>query len=133
MTNGRRAARLPLMITQVKFVGIPVKDQERALAFYRDTLGFKVATDQAMGPGRRWIELRIGGAETRVVLFTPDGHEDRVGTFFNGSFQVDNVQKTFEELKAKGVEFVQEPKSESWGTFAMFKDSEGNQLVMGSK
>jgi predicted enzyme related to lactoylglutathione lyase len=121
------------MITQVKFVGIPVKDQERALAFYRDTLGFKVATDQAMGPGRRWIELRIGGAETRVVLFTPDGHEDRVGTFFNGSFQVDNVQKTFEELKAKGVEFVQEPKSESWGTFAMFKDSEGNQFVMGSK
>ena len=39
------------MITHVKLVGIPVKDQERALAFYTEKLGFKVATDQPMGPG----------------------------------------------------------------------------------
>ena len=133
MTNGAEAATLNRMITSVKFVGIPVHDQERALAFYREKLGFKVATDQPMGPGQRWIELRIGGAETRVVLFTPKGHEERIGTFFNGSFETDNVQKTFEELKAKGVEFVQEPKTESWGTSALFKDSEGNQFVLSSK
>jgi predicted enzyme related to lactoylglutathione lyase len=128
--SGRYIGR---MIMQVKFVGIPVKDQERALAFYREKLGFKVATDQPMGEGKRWIELRIGGAETRVVLFTPPGQEDRVGTFFNGSLEADNVQKTFEELKAKGVEFVQEPKTEPWGTSAIFKDSEGNQFVLSSK
>jgi predicted enzyme related to lactoylglutathione lyase len=121
------------MINKVKFVGIPVKDQERALAFYTEKLGFKVATDQPMGDGQRWIELRIGGAETRVVLFTPQGHEDRVGTFFNGSLEADNVQKTYEELKAKGVEFTQEPKTEPWGTSALFKDSEGNQFVLSSK
>src|ERR1700756_57154 len=133
MTNRDAAATFTRMITSVKFVGIPVKDQERARAFYREKLGFKVATDQPMGPGQRWIELRIGGAETRVVLFTPKGHEDRVGTFFNGSFETDSVQKTFEELKAKGVEFTQEPKTEPWGTSALFKDSEGNQLVFSSK
>ena len=133
MTNRKSAATLPRMISKVKFVGIPVKDQERALAFYRDKLGFKVATDQPMGEGRRWIELRIGGAETRVVLFTPEGQENRVGTFFNGALEADNVQKTYEELKAKGVEFTQEPKSESWGTSALFKDSEGNQFVLSSK
>jgi len=121
------------MINKVKFVGIPVKDQERALAFYTEKLGFKVATDQPMGGGKRWIELRIGGAETRVVLFTPEGHEDRVGTFFNGSLEADSVQKTYEELKAKGVEFTQEPKTEPWGTSALFKDSEGNQFVLSSK
>lgn len=121
------------MIAKLKFAGIPVKDQERALAFYRDKLGFKVATDQPMGPGQRWIELRIGGSETRVVLFTPEGHEDRVGTFFNGSFEADDVQKTFDELKAKGVEFVKEPKTEVWGTSAIFRDSEGNQFVLSSK
>jgi predicted enzyme related to lactoylglutathione lyase len=121
------------MITQLKFAGIPVQDQERALAFYRDKLGLKVATDQPMGPGQRWIELRIGSSDTRIVLFTPPGHEDRVGTFFNGSFEADNVQKTYEELKAKGVEFVSEPKTESWGTSAIFKDSEGNQFVLSSK
>jgi len=121
------------MITQLKFAGIPVQDQDRALAFYRDKLGFKVATDQPMGPGKRWIEMRIGGSETRIVLFTPDGQEDRIGTFFNGSFQCDSVEKTYEELKAKGVEFVKEPESQPWGTFAILKDSEGNQLVLGTK
>jgi predicted enzyme related to lactoylglutathione lyase len=123
------------MITRVKFVGIPVRDQDRALAFYRDRLGFKVHTDQPMGekPKQRWIELRIPGAETGVVLFTPEGHEGRVGTFFNGSFACDDVRKAFEALKARGVEFVGEPKEEPWGTYVMFKDSEGNSFVLGSK
>ena len=78
------------MIKQVKFVGIPTRDQDRALAFWTDKMGLRVATDQPMG-GQRWIELSIPGAETGVVLFTPDGHEDRVGTFFNGSFACDDV------------------------------------------
>lgn len=119
------------MIRRVKFVGIPVKDQDRALAFYRDKLGFKVGTDQPMGEGQRWIELKIPGAETGVVLFTPKGHEDRIGSFFNGSFATDDVKKSYEELKAKGVE-VTEPKEEPWGTFVTFKDSEGSQFVLGS-
>jgi len=121
------------MIRQVKFVGIPVRDQDRALAFYRDRLGFKVHTDQPFGEKQRWIELKIPGAETGVVLFTPDGHEERIGSFFNGSFACDDVRKTYEELKARGVEFTAEPKEEHWGTFAIFRDSEGNSFVLGSK
>ena len=121
------------MIRRVKFVGIPVEDQDRALAFYRDRLGFKVHTDQPMGPGKRWIELRIPGAETGVVLFTPEGHEDRIGTFFNGSFECDDVRKSCAELKAHGVEFTGEPKEEPWGTYATFRDSEGNSFVLGSR
>ncbi len=111
----------------VKFVGIPVADQERALAFYRDKLGFKVHTDQPLGK-QRWIEPKIPGAETGVVLFTPDGHENRIGTYFNGAFACDNVQKTYEELTARGVSFKSEPKQEPWGTFATFQDSEGKLL-----
>jgi predicted enzyme related to lactoylglutathione lyase len=120
------------MIRQIKFVGIPVSDQDRALAFYREKLGFKIHTDQPIGK-QRWIELKIPGAETDVVLFTPDGHEDRIGTFFNGSFACDDVRKTYEELKGRGVEFTQEPKKEPWGMYATFKDSEGNSFVLGSK
>src|SRR5215831_556576 len=120
------------MIRQLKFVGIPVGDQDRALAFYRDKLGFKIHTDQPMGK-QRWIELKIPGAETLVVLFTPDGQENRVGTFFNGAFACDNIEKTYEALKGRGVEFTQEPKKEPWGTYATFKDSEGISFVLGSK
>src|SRR5438552_1660415 len=119
------------MIRRLKFVGIPVTDQDRALAFYREKLGFKIATDAPMGEGQRWIELKIPGAETAVVLFTPKGHEERVGSFFNGSFATDDVEKSYEDLKAKGVE-VTEPKQEPWGTYLTFKDSEGNEFVLGT-
>ena len=121
------------MITHVKFVGIPVQDQARALAFYTEKMGFAIATDQPMGPGQRWIELRIAHSTTRVVLFTPPGHEDRIGTFFNGSFACDDVQATYRQLKERGVEFVKEPEKQPWGEYAIFKDPEGNQFVIGSK
>ncbi len=58
------------MIRQVKFVGIPTKDQERALKFWTEIMGLKVLTDQPLGH-QRWIELQIPGAQTRLVLFTP--------------------------------------------------------------
>lgn len=121
------------MIDQIKFVSVPVRDQDRALAFYRDKLGFKVKTDQPFNDKQRWIELKIPGAETGVVLFTPDGQEDRIGSFFNGSLACDDIRKTYEELKSRGVEFTGEPKSEPWGTFAIFKDSEGNSFVLASR
>ena len=61
------------MIKMVKFVSIPTTDQDRALAFWTGKMGFRVVTDQPMGETQRWIELGIPGAETGVVLFTPDG------------------------------------------------------------
>jgi predicted enzyme related to lactoylglutathione lyase len=122
------------MIKAVKFVSIPVKDQNRALDFYTASLGFAILTDQPMGPGQqRWIELKVPGAETRVVLFTPDGHEDRIGTFQGVTFMADDVAKTHAELSARGVEFAQPPTTQPWGTFAVFKDIDGNQFVLSSK
>lgn len=120
-------------LRQIKFVGVPVRDQERALAFWTGKMGLRVETDQVMGPGRRWIELSIPGAETRLVLFTPEGQEDRVGTFFNGSFEAADVEKAYESMKSRGVEFRSPPKKEPWGTSALFLDSEGNQFVLSSR
>lgn len=121
------------MIKGIKFVNIPVRDQARALAFYTDKLGFVVTTDQAMRPGaQRWIELKIPGAETLISLFTPPGHEDRIGTFAPLSLWSDDVNRTYQELKAKGVEFVGPPKKEAWGTSAICIDPDGNRLHIGS-
>lgn len=120
------------MITQLKFAGIPVADPQRALQFYTEKLGFEIATDQPMGGGKRWIELRIGASPTRIVLFTPEGHEDRVGTFFNGSLACDSVEATHRQLSARGVEFIEGPTAQPWGTFAKIKDSEGNVLLLSS-
>ena len=120
------------MIKQLKFAGIAVKDQDAALEFWTQKVGFRVATDQPMGDGQRWIELSIPGAQTGVVLFTPEGHEDRVGTFFNGSFGCDDVDYTYKQMLGRGVEFVDPPTKRPWGTFAMFKDNEGNSFVLSS-
>lgn len=120
------------MITQLKFVGVPVRDQARALTFYTEKLGFAIATDQPMGPGMRWIELRIGHSPTRLVLFTPPGQEERIGTFFNGSLACDDVEATFRQLQKRGVEFTEPPTRQPWGIFAKFVDSEGNTFVLSS-
>ena len=118
------------MIKRIKFLGIPVRDQERALRFYTEKLGLRILTDQEFSGKQRWIELSIPGAETGVVLFTPDGQEDRIGTFVNTSWAVDNLAKTYEELLGRGVEFAGPPQKQPWGTFVILKDSEGNQIVL---
>ena len=120
------------MITHVKFVGIPTRDQARALKFYTEQLEFEVSTDQPFDNRQRWIELRIAHSQTRVVLFTPEGHESRIGTFFNGSLACDDVPATYRQLRQRGVEFLGEPQTQPWGTFAMFKDPDGNQFVLSS-
>jgi catechol 2,3-dioxygenase-like lactoylglutathione lyase family enzyme len=121
------------MIRGIKFASIPTHDQDRALAFYTEKLGFAVATDQPFSGTQRWIELRIPGAETRVVLFTPDGWEDRIGTFTAISFWTDDVGATYAELGARGVEFTGPPQKADWGTSAIFKDPDGNIFVLGSR
>jgi len=120
------------VITHLKFISIPVRDQQRALKFYTEQLGFRVATNQEMGPGQRWIELRIGKAETRVVLFTMEGEEHRIVTQMNGSLACDDVDATWRQLSQRGVEFEGPPQKQPWGSYVIMKDSEGNSFVLGS-
>jgi predicted enzyme related to lactoylglutathione lyase len=117
------------MITQVKFLGVCVSDQARALQFYTEKLGFTIRTDAPMGD-QRWLELAIPGAETGIVLFTPKGQEDRIGTFVNTSLACDNLDLTYRELTSRGVEFTTPPTAQPWGTYAVFKDPDGNSIVL---
>ena len=119
------------MITNVKFVSIPTADQDRALKFWTEVVGFKLLTDQPFDDQQRWIELRIGSSDTRFVLFNPSGQQP--GGHFNGALACDNVERTHEELSARGVEFVAPPTKQPWGTFAIFKDVDGNQFVLSSR
>jgi predicted enzyme related to lactoylglutathione lyase len=114
------------MITQLNFVSIPVTDQQRALDFYTKRLGFTVFTDQPFGEGVRWIELKVGRSDVKVVLFTPDEHKHLIGTKLNISFKCGDVEKTVAELRERGVEFESEPQKFHWGWHAQFKDPDGN-------
>lgn len=121
------------MIKGIKFASIPVSNQDRALDFYTDALGCTVATDQPFDEKQRWIELKFPGADTRLVLFTMEGHEDRIGTLTNIAFWSNDVEATHKLLASRGVEFVQEPQKADWGTAAVFKDPDGNVFVLSSK
>jgi predicted enzyme related to lactoylglutathione lyase len=121
------------MIRGITFAGIPVRDQDAALKFYTEKLGFKIVTDQPFTPTQRWIELMIPGADTGICLYTPDGHENRIGQFQSIAFWCDDVFATAQTLKSKGVQFAAEPKTEVWGSTATIQDPDGNTFALSSK
>ena len=121
------------MLRHVKFANLPVSDQDRALAFWRDKLGLSVATDQAYGDGFRWIELALGDAETRLLLVrrpddTPSDQPDLI-------LICDDVDESYATLQAKGVTFTEAPTAAPWRPderYALFRDSEGNLVMLGN-
>jgi lactoylglutathione lyase len=123
------------MITRVRSVSIYCRDQDAARAFWTDTMGFDLIQDTPMDPettsGARWIEVRAPGDDTILVLFTPPGEEGNIGTFSNLVFECDDIQKTYEDLSSKGVEFPTPPEEQYWGWWATFKDNDGNEYGLG--
>jgi catechol 2,3-dioxygenase-like lactoylglutathione lyase family enzyme len=120
------------MIRGIKFASVPVSDQDRALAFYTEKLGFRLVTDQPFNDSQRWIELAIPGADTRLVLFR-FGENLKPGGQMNVTFWTDDVEATVQGLKGKGVKIVMEPKREDWGTAAAFEDIDGNSFILSSR
>jgi predicted enzyme related to lactoylglutathione lyase len=110
-------------------LSIPVRDQQRALEFYTEKLRFTIVTDQPPNDKQRWIEPGIPGAQTRV-LFTAPGQEDRVGTMLNAAWSVDNIDRTYQESTAKGIEFMGSPQRSDWGSFVLMKDLDGNIICL---
>jgi catechol 2,3-dioxygenase-like lactoylglutathione lyase family enzyme len=120
------------VITSIKSISVPIRDQARAIAFWTQKFGFTIASDQPFDSSRQWIELRIPGADTRLVLSTPDTlatHDDLAHV----AFTVDDVARTYAELRAKGVEFDGPVRRTDWGSQATFQDSEGNRFVISSR
>jgi predicted enzyme related to lactoylglutathione lyase len=118
------------MISNVKLMGVCVKDQQQALDFYHNVLGFEVVVNEPMGRNARWIEVAPAGAETRLALYTPPGLEDRIGTFSQIVFKCKDIQATYEELRQRGVQFTQSPTDQPGGTMAQFVDPDGNSFVL---
>ena len=128
------------MITKMSHVLIWVKNQQEALEFYRDKLGFEVDTDAAMGPDFRWLTMRIKDQPGfEIILMEPKAgmmlDEESAaqvrslvdkGVLGGGVFDADDIYKTYDELKTRGVEFKGPPSEQSWGTATVMKDNSGN-------
>src|SRR5215212_2532226 len=128
------------MITAVHTATVFVKDQDRALDFYVNKLGFEKRRDDSMGPDSRWIEVAPPGAETAVLFYKPtpempgaatfDLAQSMIGVFQPILFRVDDIRATYEQLAAKGVSFPTPPEQQFWGLWTIFEDQDGNSFAL---
>ena len=130
------------MITNVSLITLYCLDQDAARDFYVDVLGFTPRTDITMGEGFRWVTVsHPSQPELEITLMTPGPPLDEEAAAFTRrqlekgtsgglGLHVDDCRKTFEELSAKGVQFLQEPSDRPYGVEAVMRDNSGNWLVL---
>jgi catechol 2,3-dioxygenase-like lactoylglutathione lyase family enzyme len=122
-----------MAISNVANVTVFVKDQDAALDFYKNRLGFDVRRDDSFGGGMRWLEVAPPGGQTSIVLARGYGEwdEGQIGKFSRIVFMTEDCQATYEELAARGVEFTEKPTAQPWGMVqAQFVDQDGNGYVL---
>jgi predicted enzyme related to lactoylglutathione lyase len=125
------------MEVTVSTMFIPVHDPEAALAFYRDALGLEVRNDVTAGEFR-WITVGAPGQDVDIVLSQPHGGRSEgecaallslvtKGSLQAANFRADDLDTTFEQVRASGAEVLQEPTSQPWGARdCAFRDPSGN-------
>ena len=135
------------MITKLNHVSVFVLNQDSAYEFYVNKLGFKVHTDAPMGPGMRWLtvcppeqsdlEIALMSIDEGTMFTAASAKQMRdlvsKGTFGFGVFECNDLLATYEELKAKGVEFKKPPTKEFYGFEALLKDDSGNWFSLSQK
>ena len=136
------------MVTRLSHTSFFVNDQEKAYDFYVKKLGFNVHTDATMDNGFRWLTVTAPNApDHEIVLFPATGNMNGLdeeaqkalkvlldkGVMGSGVLETNDCRATYEELKAKGVEFTKAPKKEFYGIEALFQDNSGNWFSLGQK
>lgn len=127
------------MISRMTHFTIYVTDQQRAIDFYTNKLGFKIVTDVPMPGGDRWITVCPPEQPDIEIILSPltrgKSTPEEIaqwkalvekGAFGVGLFTAKDIYATYEELKAKGVEFKKAPTKEFYGLEAILKDDSGN-------
>ena len=125
------------MTVSVSAMFILVNDPDEALGFYRDALGLEVRNDVS-SDGFRWVTVGGPGQDVDIVLSQPHGGRSQtegdalLGLVTQGSlqaaiFKTDDLDTTFEKVRASGAEVLQEPVSQPWGSRdCAFRDPSGN-------
>ena len=125
------------MSVTVSAMFIPVHDPDEALGFYRDALGLEVRLDVS-NEGYRWVTVGAPGQDLGIVLFQPHGGRSPAegdallelvtkGSLQAAIFKADDLDTTFEKVRATGAEVLQEPASQPWGARdCAFRDPSGN-------
>jgi len=111
-----------------------VRDYAEAISFYTDKLRFNLVEDTNLGEGKRWVLVAPpGSTETCLLLAkaTSPTQESRIGNQTGGRvflfLHTDDFGRDYQNMKANGVRFLEEPRMESYGTVVVFEDLYGNK------
>ncbi len=118
------------MISNIRTVGVYVSDQDAALRFYTEALGFEVRADLSMGRQGRWLEVAPPGAQSRIVIYPREMMQDWDRRKPSVVFGCEDVDAEYRRLSGLGVKFLQRPTRMKWGSFAIFADPDGNEFVL---
>jgi lactoylglutathione lyase len=119
------SAAAKVQIGDVRTVGVPVSDQERALTFFVDTLGFEKRLDAPLGGGKRWIEVAPPGAAITIALVA--AHEGVPAGVETGiRFTTTDAEAAFTALRADGVTTGDMLRWEGIPPMFSFQDHDGN-------
>jgi catechol 2,3-dioxygenase-like lactoylglutathione lyase family enzyme len=118
-------------VDRVATVMVPVADQDKAIAFYIEKLGFELRADTPFGHGDRWVEVAPAGAATTVALVTPMEGEE-VGVESRIAFQSTDIDADYEAMKASGVDVDEEVMrmGDPIPPMFFFRDADGNRLLL---
>ncbi|HZD03033.1 MAG TPA: VOC family protein [Actinomycetes bacterium] len=123
------------MINGVSKVVVEVEDQDRAKEFWTGTMGFEVVQDSPYGE-ERWLEVRTPDKNIIMVLSVRRGPSARSWSIPESLptssvlFYCDDLQQTYQELTARGVEFAQPPVQMPFGWWSMFRDPDGTRYAL---
>jgi catechol 2,3-dioxygenase-like lactoylglutathione lyase family enzyme len=136
------------MLKQLTHAQVWVNDQDEALAFYTEKLGMELREDVTVPElgNFRWVSVGVPGQDVAITLmavpgppvFDEETREQIRALLAKGAagglfFATDDVHASYEELKARGVEFSQEPTEQPYGVDAGFRDPSGNQFRMAKR
>ena len=121
-----------LNISKVGRVCVTVADTDRALDFYVGKLGFEKVVDEPMGPGMRWVEVAIAGAETTIALAPPPPDQEAGGSQTGIILDTSDVDGAHAALKEAGVDVDDEVTRYGGPVPPMFwlRDPDGNSLIV---
>ncbi|EWT02966.1 glyoxalase [Intrasporangium oryzae NRRL B-24470] len=130
------------MITNISIVSVFVTDIDESKKFYTDVLGFDEKDDITLGDGYRWctvahpsqpeisVHLTVPGPPFSPELVEAMKRAQDDGGLNGLGLDVDDCQRTYEQLRGKGVEFLQPPSQRPYGTEAVCRDNSGNWIVL---
>jgi lactoylglutathione lyase len=116
------------MIKHLTTVTVYVENQDEALRFWTEQVGFVLREQRPMGPNAMWLEVAPPGADTALMLYPKTIMADWESRRPSVVFMTDDIEETCARLATNGVQFAKELAQMPWGKFASFLDTEGNEF-----